>query len=72
VVSAMTHVSASITVPGVYSGGVLHGANRQWKRNALRFQHLDELARRLARLERRLDQTPPDEHRDIQREPDPT
>jgi UDP-3-O-[3-hydroxymyristoyl] glucosamine N-acyltransferase len=72
VVSAMTHVSASITTPGVYSGGVLHGANRQWKRNALRFQHLDELARRVARLERRFDQSASDEHRDIQREPDPT
>lgn len=54
VVSAMTHVTGSITAPGIYSGGVLHGANRQWKRNALRFQHLDELARRVARLERQL------------------
>jgi UDP-3-O-[3-hydroxymyristoyl] glucosamine N-acyltransferase len=54
VVSAMTHVSASIAAPGIYSGGVLHGTNRQWKRNALRFQHLDELARRVARLERQL------------------
>jgi UDP-3-O-[3-hydroxymyristoyl] glucosamine N-acyltransferase len=54
VVSGMTHVSASITEPGVYSGGVLHGHNRQWKKNALRFQRLDELHRRLVRLERAL------------------
>lgn len=54
VVSGMTHVSASIRTPGVYSGGVLHNTNRQWKRNALRFQQLDELSRRVARLERRL------------------
>jgi UDP-3-O-[3-hydroxymyristoyl] glucosamine N-acyltransferase len=54
VVSAMTHVSSSITAPGIYSGGVLHDTNRQWKRNALRLQHLDELARRVARLERQL------------------
>jgi UDP-3-O-[3-hydroxymyristoyl] glucosamine N-acyltransferase len=54
VVSGMTHVSASITAPGVYSGGVLHSASRQWKRNALRFQRLDELSRRVARLERQL------------------
>jgi UDP-3-O-[3-hydroxymyristoyl] glucosamine N-acyltransferase len=54
VVSGMTHVSASISEPGVYSGGVLHGHNRQWKKNALRFQRLDEMHRRLARLERAL------------------
>ncbi len=54
VVSGMTHVSASIDTPGVYSGGVLHGPTRQWKRNALRFSELDGLARRIARLERQL------------------
>ena len=53
-VSGMTHVSASITEPGVYSGGVLHNTSRQWKRNALRFQKLDELNRRVVRLERTL------------------
>lgn len=52
VVSGMTHVSASITEPGIYSGGVLHSANLQWKKNALRFNRLDELNRRVARLER--------------------
>jgi UDP-3-O-[3-hydroxymyristoyl] glucosamine N-acyltransferase len=55
VISAMTHVSSSISQPGIYSGGILHGTNRQWKRNALRFQRLDELARRVARLERMLE-----------------
>jgi UDP-3-O-[3-hydroxymyristoyl] glucosamine N-acyltransferase len=54
VVSGMTHVSASITSPGVFSGGVLHGPSRQWKRNVLRFQRLDELSRRVTRLERQL------------------
>jgi UDP-3-O-[3-hydroxymyristoyl] glucosamine N-acyltransferase len=54
VVSGMTHVSSSIDRPGIYSGGILHGSNRQWKRNALRFRHLDELSRRVARLERQL------------------
>ncbi len=54
VVSGMTHVSASITEPGVYSGGVLHNTNNQWKRNALRFQKLDELSRRVSALEKRL------------------
>ena len=56
VVSGMTHVSASITAPGVYSGGVLHAPSRQWKRNALRLRSLDALARRVAELERLLGQ----------------
>jgi len=60
VVSGMTHVSTSIREPGVYSGGVLHSSNRQWKRNALRFQHLDALFRRVARLERRAGGEQPD------------
>ncbi len=54
VVSGMTHVSASITEPGIYSGGVLHGPSRRWKRNALRFNRLDELNRRVAQLEKAL------------------
>ncbi|MFM7120734.1 MAG: UDP-3-O-(3-hydroxymyristoyl)glucosamine N-acyltransferase [Gammaproteobacteria bacterium] len=56
VVSGMTHVSASITTPGVYSGGVLHAPSRQWKRNALRLRSLDTLARRVAELERLVSQ----------------
>ncbi|MEJ2089023.1 MAG: UDP-3-O-(3-hydroxymyristoyl)glucosamine N-acyltransferase [Gammaproteobacteria bacterium] len=52
VISGMTHVSASITEPGIYSGGVLHSRTRQWKRNALRFARLDELFKRVAALER--------------------
>ena len=54
VVSATTHVTSSITEPGIYSGGVLHSKTRQWKRNALRFMHLDELNRRVAKLEKTL------------------
>ena len=52
VVSATTHVTSSITEPGIYSGGVLHSKTRQWKRNALRFMHLDELNRRVTKLEK--------------------
>lgn len=59
VVSGMTHVSTSISKPGVYSGGVLHGPNLAWKKNALRFGRLDELYRRVARLERAAAQNEP-------------
>lgn len=52
VVSGMTHVSRSIAKPGVYSGGVLHSATLKWKRNALRFAELDDLAKRIAMLEK--------------------
>lgn len=51
-VGVVTTITRSITEPGVYSGGVLHNTNSRWRRNALRFNQLDELARRLARLER--------------------
>ncbi len=52
VLSATTVATSSITEPGIYSGGVLHSPTRQWKRNALRLLKLDELFRRVARLER--------------------
>ena len=52
-VSGVTHVSSSITEPGAYSGGIIHNRMRAWKRNALRFQRLDELAKRVNRLETR-------------------
>ena len=51
-VSGVTHVSSSITRPGAYSGGIIHSSTRAWKRNALRFQRLDELFKRVTRLER--------------------
>ena len=51
-VSGVTHVSSSITEPGTYSGSIIHNRMPAWKRNALRFQHLDELFKRVARLER--------------------
>ena len=55
-VSGCTHVSASIKQPGVYSGGIIHNSSTAWKRNALRFHKLDELARRLHRLEKQMEQ----------------
>ncbi len=51
VISACTLITQDITEPGIYSGAVLHSPTRQWKRNALRMLKLDELFRRVARLE---------------------
>ena len=52
-VGAMTFVSRSITEPGVYSGNVLHNKNAIWRRNMIRLNELDELAKRVFKLETR-------------------
>ena len=50
-VTAMSLVSKSITRPGVYSSGTGLEPHQQWKRNVVRFRQLDELARRVRKLE---------------------
>lgn len=50
VVTGCTLISHSIRTPGVYSGGLPAEEARRWRRNAVRFRHLDELARRLEAL----------------------
>jgi UDP-3-O-[3-hydroxymyristoyl] glucosamine N-acyltransferase len=47
-----TMVSHSITKPGLYSGQLPLDEARRFRRNSARFQKLDELAQRVARLER--------------------
>jgi UDP-3-O-[3-hydroxymyristoyl] glucosamine N-acyltransferase len=46
-----TMVSSSIRQPGVYSSALHADEARSFRRNAARFQKLDELARRVRRLE---------------------
>jgi UDP-3-O-[3-hydroxymyristoyl] glucosamine N-acyltransferase len=50
-ITGRTMVSSSIRRPGVYSSGLPADEARRFRRNAARFQHLDELARRVRRLE---------------------
>ncbi len=57
VITAMSLVTGNITRPGLYSSGTPLEPNPKWKRNAVRFSQLDEIARRLQALERHLDQT---------------
>ena len=54
-IGAMTLVAGDIRSSGQYAGGV-QGARpmRDWKRNVARFNQLDQLARRLIDLEKRL------------------
>jgi len=53
-ITAMSLVSHSIREPGDYSSGTPLQDNRAWRKNAARFKHLDDMARRLAELEKRL------------------
>ncbi len=52
VITAMTLVSRSILKPGVYSGSLPMDDSGSWRKNSARFRKLDEMARRLNRLER--------------------
>lgn len=51
-ITAKSLVTHSIREAGEYSSGVPLQENRQWRRNAARFKHLDEYARRLSALEK--------------------
>lgn len=51
-ITAKSLVTHSIREPGEYSSGVPLQDNRQWRKNAARFKHLDEYARRLSVLEK--------------------
>ncbi len=54
VITGRTFVSSSIKEPGFYSSSVLVDTTRNWKKNAMRFKHLDAMAKRLNKLEKKL------------------
>ena len=47
-------VAQSIREPGTYSSGIPVEPQRAWRRNQARFHDLDRMARRLAKLEKKL------------------
>ena len=51
-ITAKSLVTHSIREPGEYSSGVPLQGNLLWRKNAARFKHLDEYARRLSALEK--------------------
>ena len=55
-VTARSMITRSIDKPGTYSSGTPFEDNASWKRNAVRFGRLDELARRLGNLEKQQSQ----------------
>ena len=50
-ITGMSGVSNSIREPGIYSAGLNIMENRVWRKNIVRFKYLDELFRRLKKLE---------------------
>jgi len=52
-VTAMSLVTGNIRQAGLYSSGTPLAENREWRRNAARFNQLDEMARRLRALEKK-------------------
>ncbi|MFI0400268.1 MAG: UDP-3-O-(3-hydroxymyristoyl)glucosamine N-acyltransferase [Thiolinea sp.] len=53
-ITGTSFVINSITEPGVYSSGVTVEEHGLWRKNAVRFRQLDQMARRLASLEKQL------------------
>ncbi len=53
-VTGMTMVTRSITEPGAYSSGTAMQPAAEWKKSAARLRQLDDMARRLKQLEKRL------------------
>ena len=54
--TGMAMVTRSFPQSGLYSSGIPAMSNADWRRNAARFRHLDELAKRVKRLENELSQ----------------
>ncbi|MEB8431016.1 UDP-3-O-(3-hydroxymyristoyl)glucosamine N-acyltransferase [Cocleimonas sp. KMM 6892] len=54
VITGKSMVIKSIKSGGVYSSGIPSDANSKWRRNAARFRHLDEMAKTIKELEKRL------------------
>lgn len=51
-VTAMTVVTKSITEAGSYSSGTAMAPSAEWKKSAVRFRQLDEMARKIKALEK--------------------
>lgn len=53
-VAANTSISKSISEPGAYCSGTQVTKAAEWRKNAVRFNQLDNMARRLKKLEKKL------------------
>ena len=55
-ISGKTLIGKSIREAGTYSGAYPFEENRQWRRNAVQLRHLDDLAKQVKQLEKRIAQ----------------
>jgi len=55
VIMGRTLVSGSITKPGTYASSMLTDEVKNWRKNALRFRHLNEMEKRLKVLEKKFE-----------------
>lgn len=55
IIGGMGAVGQSIMEPGVYSSGITISKNKEWKRNMLRFHQLDQMFKRIRKLELKYD-----------------
>ena len=58
--TGMTMVTHSITEPGSYSSGTAMQPAAEWRKSAARIRQLDDIARRLKQLEKRVGEVTPD------------
>ncbi|WNC67225.1 UDP-3-O-(3-hydroxymyristoyl)glucosamine N-acyltransferase [Thalassotalea nanhaiensis] len=52
VFTGMTMVTKSVKEGGVYSSGIPSLPNKEWRKNASRYKHLDEMYKKMAELEK--------------------
>ena len=53
IITGMSTVAQSVTTPGLHSSGIPLSENLKWRKNVVRFQHLDELYKRVVDLEKK-------------------
>lgn len=53
-ITGMSMVIKDITQAGVYSSGMPSQTNREWRKNGARYRQLDDMAKRLKRVEKQL------------------
>ena len=58
-ITGMTMVTHSITEPGAYSSGTAMQPAAEWRKSAARLRHIDDMARRLKQLEKRVGDVTP-------------
>ena len=61
-ITGMTMVTHSITEPGAYSSGTAMQPAAEWRKSAARIRQLDEMARRLKHLEKRVEAVTPSDN----------